>query len=77
MAGLMNYRSILRRYQERENQMEKRPQATIVRLPAELHRQMRIAAFRRRTTLQKVMVEAAAKWLREMKEESTEKERAA
>jgi len=57
--------------------MEKRPQATIVRLPAELHSEMRIAAFRRRTTLQKVMVEAAAKWLRDANEENSDKEKAA
>jgi hypothetical protein len=57
--------------------MEKRLQATIVRLPDDLHSEMRIAAIRRRTTLQNVMVEAVAKWLREAKEEKTDNGKAA
>src|SRR5262245_25655796 len=58
-------------------EMDKRLQATIVRLPDDLHSEMRIAAIRRRTTLQKVMVEAVARWLQEIKEVNSEKEKTA
>src|SRR5262245_40448536 len=78
MAGFIYSQKIKAMSQSKGGtEMEKRLQATIVRLPDDLHSEMRIAAIRRRTTLQKVMVEAVARWLQEIKEVNSEKEKTA